>query len=492
MKKLFFLAFVLVLGKVEAGEVGEGLTLTIYSAPNGVILPFVDCSLGGSYFQIPAGFGIVTERRNVRLADGRNKINFEDVPILIDPTTVYLKSLTDPETILLEQSYEYDLLNYQNLLERCVGKEIFFERDDGKRKRGILLATRDLNGVNIDGEIYINPPGNIIVPENLLVTKPTLVGLINTKTPGEHLVEISYETKGIAWNADYNAIFKEGKLSLSGWATIDNKSGKNYENAKIRLVAGDVQRIKPAEPPLSAGGGAIMMENREISKIEPGFTERTSFEYHLYTLNYQSSISDNSKKQIELFPSIQNIPCKKSFFYFGNFGQYYSSWSPQLDPGFGITGNNKIDVYLSFKNTEDSNLGIPLPAGRFRVYQEDEEALTIIGEEMINHTPKDEEVMIKLGSAFDIVGERKQTDFRCERKLLSKWMEESFEITISNHKDEDIEVVVKENLLRWKKWKIIKTSHPYEKIAANTIYFTLKVPKDSEEKATYTVRYEWW
>lgn len=496
MKRLVFLIFVLALSKVEGRQIGEGLTLTIYSAPNQGVLPFIDCNLGGSYFQIPSGFAIVTEKRKIGLSALRNKINFEDVPILIDPTTVHLKSLTDPEnTVLLEQSYEYDLLNYQKLMEVCVGKEVFFEEEVGgkrERRKGTFLSSKDYSMVSIDGAIYPGSPGNIAVPEEGLITKPTLVWLIDAKTPCEHLVEISYETKGIAWNADYNAIFKDGNLSLSGWATIDNKSGKSYKDARIRLVAGDIQRVKPPEPPQGVGGGA-MIERMAVSAItiEPGFTETPSFEYHLYTLNYPGTISDNSKKQIELFPSIQNIPCKKFFFYGAGNPVSYPIWSPQTDPGFGISGDNKVDVYLSFKNKEDSNLGIPLPAGRFRVYQEDKEALTIIGEEMINHTPKDEEVMIKLGSAFDIVGERKQTDFKCERKLLSKWMEESFEITIKNHKEEDVEVVVQEKLSRWKKWKIIKAAQSYEKIDANTIHFTLKVPKDSEGVATYTVRYEW-
>jgi hypothetical protein len=227
-------------------------------------------------------------------------------------------------------------------------------------------------------------------------------------------------------------------------------------------------------------------------KDEAGFQEKTFFEYHLYTLGRQSTLPDNSTKQIELFPAVSAVPCEKTLVYYGQAGMYSNFGpSPYVDRNFGLTGNKKVDTYLSFKNSQENKMGIPMPAGRVRVSKLDtaDGSLEFIGEDRIDHTPKNENILLKLGSAFDVVGERRQVDFKIDSSRNT--MTEEIEIKIRNRKEEPVKVIVKENLYRWTNWKIVAANQDYEKQDARTIHFPVTVPADKEVVVRYTVKYTW-
>jgi hypothetical protein len=488
-----------ILSTAQENRTEEGVGLTIYSAPfqgagnQAYTQQYVD----GRYVQVPNGYAIVKEWRKLNLKQGENILKFQDVAKFIEPSTVNFKSLTDPlGTYVVEQNYEYDLVSRDKLLERYIDREIFLERTkDNKteRQKGILVSAQNGIVVKVGDEIQLNPLGEIILPElpEGLITRPTLVWLIDAAKGGTHLTKVTYETKGIMWMADYTAVVKnnDSAVDLSGWVSIDNRSGATYKNSQLKLVAGDVNRVTVPAQMYKAMRAELAVDEAAGSR---GFEEKSFFEYHLYTLGRPSTLDDNSQKQIELFKSAMDVPAKKIMVYYGRpEGGYYYSDSPQMDRNLGSSTNKKIDIYITFKNDKNSGLAIPLPAGKVRVYKEDpaDGSLEFIGEDKIDHTPKDEEVMLKLGSAFDVVGERKQTDFKVDYDR--HWMSESFEITLRNHKEEDVEVIVKENLFRWVNWKITNNSYKYEKVDARTIHFPVKVPKGQEVKVNYTANYTW-
>ena len=331
-----------------------------------------------------------------------------------------------------------------------------------------------------------------------LITKPTLVWDVFTQRPGVHRTRVTYETKAMTWWADYNVIFAEGAdankglLDVGAWVTIINQSGASYPNAKLKLIAGDVHRA-PQPTALQYRRERMAVAQARMAGDAGGFQEKAFFEYHLYTLGRPTTLPDNSTKQIELFPTAKQVPCEKVLVYYGLGRGFrsYSFGSPMMDRNFGNQSNKKVDIYLRFKNEKEAGMGMPLPSGRVRVSKLDpaDDTLEFIGEDTIDHTPKDEEVLIKLGSAFDVVGERKQVDFAVDTRR--NWMDEKFEIKIRNHKDEAVKVIVKENLFRWLNWQITDASHRYEKVDARTIHFPVRIEKDGEVVITYTVHYSW-
>jgi len=479
----------------------EGKGLTIYTPsqqPGRSVQYYQQQYVDGRYVQVPQGYAVVKDWRKMKLDKGRNVIRFQDVAKLIDASTVHFKSLTDPEgTFVVEQNYEYDLVSREKLLDKYIDKEITLPPPPDKdlpARTGKLLSSQGGMVVEMDGKILINPPqaGGIILPSlpGGLITRPTLVWLLNAKKAGEHLAKVTYQTRGILWLADYTAVTKKNDtaLDLSGWVTIDNQSGATYEDAQIKLVAGDVHRAPEAGVAVSGEG---LMLARKSGRPEGGFEEKGFFEYHLYTLGRPTTVKDNSQKQIELFAPVENVPAKKIYLYFGAVNLPWWGSDALQDRNLGTQMNKKVDIYMTFQNSEKSGLGIPLPAGRVRVYKEDEAdgSLEFVGEDRIDHTPKDEKVLLKMGSAFDVVGERKQTNFQIDTR--AHWIDESFEIKVRNHKQEDIEVIVKENLFRWHNWEVKEKSHEFEKIDARTIHFPVKVPKDGEVTLTYTVHYTW-
>ncbi|HXD52524.1 MAG TPA: hypothetical protein VN689_11575, partial [Burkholderiales bacterium] len=279
------------------------------------------------------------------------------------------------------------------------------------------------------------------------------------------------------------------KLDIGAWVSIINQSGASYTNAKLKLIAGDVQRVQRNNPRADQVMAAKSMAREER---DTGFAEKSFFEYHLYTLGRTTTLADNSTKQIELFPAARSVPCEKTLVYYGLAPGYYGySASPHTDRNLGVQSNKKVDVYLGFKNTAEHNMGMPLPSGRIRVSKLDpaDRTLEFIGEDVIDHTPRNEKVLVKLGSAFDVVGERRQVDFKVDTSR--KTMSEEIEVKLRNQKKERVTVLVKENLYRWVNWQITAKTHDYEKQDARTVHFPVKVDPGAEVTLRYTVQYTW-
>ena len=426
--------------------------------------------------------GLVKDLRKIAVPKGRSELRFMDVASQIIPTSVYIKSVADPGSLdVLEQNYEYDLLNPQKLLDKYVGKEVkLYQKNQYTEREEIVTATLLSNNggpiFKIGGDITFGHPGRIIfpgVPENL-ISKPTLLWLLENRLSSAQTVEASYLTNNLNWRADYVVTMneKDDRADLSGWVTIDNKSGATYKDAKIKLVAGDVNRVRE-EVQLQGRMDHLAMAAKPAA---PQFKEESFFEYHIYTLQRPSTIKDNQTKQIGLV-SAGDVPVKKELLFYGAKYYYYSQYGEAMT-------NQKIGVYVEIQNKKENNLGIPLPKGTVRVYKNDAEgSLQFIGEDSIDHTPKDEKIRIKLGDAFDVVGSRKQTDWK---KIAYDTYEAAYEISIRNHKKEDVVVRVVEPIPG--DWTVLSSSNEYKKTDAFTAEFSIPVPMDKESKLTYRVK----
>jgi hypothetical protein len=483
----------------------DDTAVTIYSvASPGAIPADLYRPIPGSRVPDPLsvpGYAMVRHERSIRLENGRSTIKFTDVAALIDPTTVTFSSLTEPRTRVVEQNFQFDLVSTQKLLLKYIDRPITVERTVGNQSTtvsGTLLSSIDglVLKTNDGGIQTISNYTSVRFPElpGGLNTRPTLVWDIQSPRAGEQRARVTYQTGGITWWADYNLIFNEGKdansgvLDLAAWVSIINQSGAIYPETKLKLIAGDVNRVQPNSPQIMMTKGRTM---EMVDAVAPGFQEKAFSEFHLYTLGRRTTLPNNSTKQIELFDQAKQIPAKKVLVYYGlNMGPYVYP-NPVTDRDVGNQSNKKVDVYLEFRNDKQFGLGVPLPSGRIRVSQLDaaDGTLEFIGEDSIDHTPKDETVRVKLGSAFDVVGERRQTDFNVDTK--ARWLEEAFEIKLRNHKDQPIEVMVKENLYRWSSWNVISKTHDFTKEDARTIHFPVKVAKDGETTVKYRVRYTW-
>ena len=299
---------------------------------------------------------------------------------------------------------------------------------------------------------------------------------------------IAYETQGMTWWADYNIVYDESKgcsMDLSGWVSIINQSGASFENAKLKLIAGDVNRA-PNQPERRD----VVMKMALAEEAASPFVEKAFFEYHLYTLDRPADLPDRSTKQLQLIPTARGIQCDKELVFAPTLDMGWYGYQ-QLDQDYGRYNNGDVDVYLRFKNEKSRQLGMPLPAGRIRVMQQDpaDDSLEFIGEDVIDHTPRNEEILIEMGNAFDVVGERKQTDFRVDTRSRNLW--ESFEIRLRNHKDEAVEVKVLENLYRMANWNIEDADREWDKESSNRIRFDVRVPPEGEVVLRYTAHYSW-
>ena len=488
-------AIALVLPSVATAET----SLTVYSsAAPGSLDPraFRD---GGSGTPIP-GYALVREERAFTLKAGRNPLRITDVPAQIDPTTVAFVSLTDPNgTRVVEQSFEFDLTSRDKLLSKYLDREVTVEQQRGTTVEsftGTLLGTqgglvlREGNG----GLRVLESSAGIRLPSlpGGLISKPTLAWDIDAAVAGPQKARITYQTRGMTWWTDYNLTYSEPtpgscRLDVGAWVTLVNQSGATFTDARLKLVAGDVQRVQPVRYPQAA---PVAMRAMEAKAVE-GFAEKAFFEYHLYTLGRTTTLPDNSTRQIELFPTAGGVGCEKAMLYQGQLGQL-GYGGPMTDRNYGTQSNRKVDVYLRMKNARANGLGIPLPAGRVRVAKLDpaDHSLEFIGEDVIDHTARDETVQVKLGSAFDVVGERKQLDFRVDTN--AHWMEEDIEVRVRNQKpDEAVNVIAKETLYRWSQWAVTRKSQEFSKEDARTIHFPLRIPAKQEAVVRYTVRYTW-
>lgn len=450
------------------------------------------------------GYAIVRQTRTISLPKKESIINFTDVAALIDPTTVQFKSITDPKgTKVVEQDYQFDLVSQQKLIEKYIDKQISVEKQVGDKTttlEGTLLSSQ--GGLTLkaaDGSIKaVNGYSGINFPQlpGGLITRPTLVWDIITGTIGEQKAEVSYETKGITWWADYNLVFREGKdansgtVDFSSWVSIINQTGATFNDAKLKLIAGDVERAQVA----GANVGRMMAKEAMMdmaAPAAPAFAEKTFFEYHMYTLNRDVSLPDNSTKQLELIPAVTDVPVEKMLIYNGQQAQYWNNGGIYTDQAYGVdTGNTKVDVFLKLQNKKEVGMGVALPAGRIRVNQRDEDgSLEFIGESIIDHTPRNEDVVIKLGSAFDVVGERTQTNYVLDTN--KRFAIEDIQIKIRNQKKQSVKVKVVENLYRATGWQILESNPPHKKESAHQISFMADVDPEKEQIIRYRVKYTW-
>lgn len=448
----------------------EGVSLTIYNQ----------------------NFAVVREKRSFSLGEGTNFVRYEDVAASIDATSLSFKSLTDPNGVAVrEQNYQYDLLNPASILNKSIGKRLRYRRvlPDGTEEifYATLLSTNSGTVVRTDdGRIVLNPSGEVTVEElpEGLVSRPSLLWKLDVNRGGTHNTEVSYLTNQINWKADYVAVVndEETMVDLTGWVTLDNKSGATYENAQLQLLAGDVRRVQEGNRydynQYAAKSGAMRA-------AEPQFQEESFFEYHLYTLEGKTDVRDNETKQMTLL-SAADVSVERKLVFDGNRRWYYGYGANR--PGEGSsTQEDKVNVIVELENSKPNNMGMPLPKGKVRMYKADKRGnLQFLGEDMIDHTPRDEKLRLYVGDAFDVVGTWKRMNYD---KISDRVHEADYEISIRNHKDEAAKVWVVEHL--YADWTVLKKSHDFNKLDATTIEFPITVPADGEVVVKYTARYRW-
>lgn len=473
-------------------------SVTIYSRMQpGAVSPELYRPTGGHQYggNVP-GYAIVRHDRSYDIQRGVSNLRVADVAALIDPTTVTFTSRDVPETRVLEQNFQFDLVSQAKLMERYLGERITVEQVRGDTVdliEGVLLGLGDGLTLRLDdGSIQaLRHWGNVRFSQlpGGLITRPTLEWMLDSPKGGEQAVRIAYETQGMTWWADYNVVYSEVganrcELDLSAWVSIINQSGAGYQNSRVKLIAGDVHRAE-----MDRQQRDVVYRMAAAPEAE-GFQEKAFFEYHLYTLGRRTDLPNNSTKQIQLMPTAMGVDCAKELVFAPTLGVGWYGYE-QLDRNYGTQGKADVDVYLRFANEEDQGLGVALPAGRIRVSQLDEadDSLEFIGEDVIDHTPRNEDVLIEMGNAFDVVGERIQTDFRVDTRTRNLW--ETFEIKLRNHKEEAVEVTVLENLYRTANWKIENPSREFVKETSNRIRFEAKIAPEEEETISYTVHYSW-
>ncbi len=426
---------------------------------------------------------LVRDRRKITLAPGEISLKFMDVAQGIRPETVSLASLNDPGNLrILEQNFEFDLMSPEKLMEKYVGREVTLVNKSNDinfyEQKAKLLSVNNGPVYDVDGKIYLGHPGQVVLPEipGELIAKPTLVWLLDNNGT-DHEVEATYLTGGISWKADYvlNLNREETSLALEGWVTLNNQSGATYQNAQLKLVAGEVNVVNDM---MAGAMPAPMMMKAEMARAPMEMAEEAFAEYHLYTLPRRTTIKQNQSKQVSLL-SGDNIAVKKIYEFRGDAAFYSSKFEP--------IKNQNVDVFLTFKNEEKNSLGMPLPGGVMRVYQQDSGGMyQFAGEDSIKHTAKDEEVRLRLGKAFDVVAERIQEDYK---PLGPMTHEAAFRIPVRNHKDVPVAVDVVEPMPG--SWQILEKSHEFVKKDAGTAVFTLNIPPDGTVELTYRVRVQY-
>jgi len=430
-------------------------------------------------------FGLVRERRVVELGEGLVELEYRDVARELEPNTVSVRSLGAADDLaVLEQNYRYDLISPKTLLDKHVGEKIRIYRYDEKLgteqvKEAELVAAENGVVLRVDGQLTYEMPGRFAFPKvpDDLVSKPTLVWLVRSEKPRQEL-EVSYLTRGLNWSADYvmKLDASDTKADLNGWVTLTNESGASFEAARLRLVAGDVQRVAP---PLERPEEDVAVSQSALSKPRaPAFTEESLLEYHLYALDRTTSLDDREKKQIALLEA-HEVPVKKKLVLRGTGAHFLARYD--------TIQNQKLDVVVKFENATKSRLGMPLPKGTLRVYKADAAGgLQFVGEDRLDHTPRDEEVKVRLGQAFDVVADRKQVQYTQIFKCVS---ESEHEIELRNHKDTAEAVEVSEPVSG--DWEVLRSTHPFRREDAGRFAFDLSVPARGKVTVNYRVRVRW-
>jgi len=435
-----------------------------------------------------SNLALVRDVREIHLPSGTFPLKFEDVAATINPATVHFRSLTDASKLnVIEQDYEYDLLDPAKLLQKYVGREVTLvraEKDAGSTRyvetKALLLADNNgpvwkigdeiVTGMAVDSFRFPDLPGN-------LYSRPTLVWTLENRGAAAQRVEASYLASSMSWSADYvlNVARDEKSADLDGWVTLANNSGVTYQNAKLQLVAGEIHQVQPPVARFEALGAV-----KAIPPSPSPFQQEAISEYHLYTLGRRTSIQNNESKQISLLTA-SSVPVEKYLTVEGQSYYYRNSF------GIGNPIPEPVKVYYRFKNDEKSQLGVPLPGGTVRVYLADSKGgVQFVGEDRINHTPKDEVVKIYTGNSFDVVCERKETDYK---KIASNIAEFEYAITLRNHKDTGVTVEVREPV--GGDWEVENSNFKWTKLDATTIGFEIPVEKDGEATLDYRVRVKW-
>ncbi len=440
-------------------------------------------------------FGLVRDSRQMDLKNGINYVSCQDVAAKIDPTSVSFTSLTAPNQVVVrEQNYKYDLIDPNTILNKSIGKRALFKQFVGNGSVVELVGTL-LNGPSANigtpeggtsevsqglvlktgNGIILNPQGQVELAELPagLVSKPSLDWKLETDKSGTHDIEIAYQTADINWKCDYVAVANQDdtKCDITSWVTLDNKSGGTYKDSALKLIAGDVHKVtNEGQPQMEAAMDMAV----PAAPPPPQFSEQSFAEYHLYTLAGKTDVNNNETKQLSLF-NAASVPVKKLFVLESGDNRVYEG---------GENGDKrKIQIKLEMQNSADNHLGMPMPKGKVRVYKKDSDgALQFVGEDQIDHTPRDEKIRIYLGDAFDVVGERRQTN---QEQPSSRLQRLSYEISLRNHKKEAVHVQVIEHA--YGTWKLVAQSHPSTKKDSHTFEFPIDVPANAEVKVTYTI-----
>ncbi len=477
-----------------------------------------------------ANFAVVRQMIPLDLKTGINRISFTDATAHIEPDSVILRDPTGRRVLqILEQNYRNDPISQELLLSLNEGKTIDFrvQRYDaqGQIRNEIIQGKIIRSGyvphyaamsqygqqyyqqqmayagntsqpiIEVDGKLQFTLPGLPLFPTlgDNTILKPTLDWVLQTDKSGSSEAELSYITGGMSWHADYNVVAppKGDTIDLVGWVTMDNQSGKEFNNARIKLMAGDVNKIQG----VTVNGRAMADAEMSVAaQAAPPVTEKAFDEYHLYTLDRATTLHDRETKQVQ-FVIASGVKSQRIYVYNGaaidtNRYSYYNYEQIRNDQNYGTQSNPKVWVMQEFKNSKANNLGMPLPKGRLRFYRRDDDGqVEFTGENVIDHTPTDEIVRVYTGNAFDIVGERRRTNYRLDSRNNS--LDESFEIKVRNHKKEAVEVRVVEKLYRWITWDVQQKSDPFTKIDSKTIEFRAQIPPDGEKTITYLVHYSW-
>jgi hypothetical protein len=474
-------------------------------------------------------FAVVRQELPLDLKPGVNSVRVTDITMHLEPDSVILRDPNGKQPIqVLEQNYRADPVSEQLLLSLFEGKTIDFQvlrenkvevvpgkiirsgyvphsamamRQYGQQYYQAQMAFAGGSGseqpiIEVDGKVRFGLPGTPLFPAlgDDTVLKPTLQWLLSTEKPGPLRAEFSYVTGGLTWEADYNIVAPEkgNAVDIVGWVTMDNQSGKSFQNARIKLMAGDVNKIQPGQ--MYAQSQAVAIGGFGGGTGNPPVTERTFDEYHLYTLARPTNLEDRETKQVE-FVRAANVSTAQIYVYDGLKldPNRYNGWNWQNirnDSSYGTESNPKVWVMREFNNSESNHLGMPLPKGRVRFYRRNDDGqIEFTGENVIDHTPRDEKVRVYTGNAFDLTGERRRTDYRLDTNRDR--LDESFEIKVRNHKKEPVDVRVVEHLYRWITWDITEKSDAYRKTDSKTIEFPVSIPPDGEKTITYTAHYTW-
>ncbi len=419
--------------------------------------------------------GLVRDVRKVPVPQGDFQLEFQGVPAQVQPKTLVLEVRGGTGLTVNEQNFEFDLMSREKILEKYVGRDVAWAQEEGGRIVGRLLGIANGPVYEVNGEIVFEVPGRIVLPalpEDLRAW-PTLVWGAKAERAGEAEVDASYLTGGLSWAADYvlqlNPAGTEG--DLQAWVSVDNRSGATYPDATLMLVAGEIHRAPAPMPSRN-----MMAKLEQYAMDAGGVTEETMYDYHLYTVDWPTTFKDNQTKQVSLFEA-ENVKVQRQYTTRAESHVFQRGGDFEAMP-------QDVVVTYSFENRRENQLGVPMPAGVVRVYgQAESGSRQLLGEDRIAHTPRDEQIDLTVGNAFDIVAERMQKDYR---RISDRVHRATHTITLRNHKDEDVTVHVQEMV--GGDWEIVAHTHPYAKLGARALEFVVKVPRDGETVVTYTAQ----